>query len=443
MKFSSIFLLAAMALANPLYAQVENADAVRTLSDSAKVLESEHNYSGAINLYRKIINEFSNTEDFKIQLAKVLGWNGEYDSSIGMYQDVLRTNPSLFDAMFGLAAVTSWKGDFASSLRIYKRLLANHPANVEVLVAISRVSLWSGQNDSAITYSEKALSFDPQQKDALLIISQAFAKELNFKSSRSYLTRLLEVDPENETGVKLLRSIEDEYLNKAAVSFYNENFGPSNKYSNTIISIRYDKRVSYSAQFFGEIDSRRIFGSNDVAGIVGGAYRFSDSFSGTGEFLLGPKSSTAQRERGTVEANYSFLARFTATGTYQYLQFLGNSVNVLSPALTYYFSSENWLLLRAYFGKSNSGNSSASIVARSEFGVARDLRLQLGAFHGAELYRLFSQSILTEKATGGFLSARYRFANNYGLQADFNYTSWNSSPWNWSYAGALSLRYYW
>ncbi len=443
MKSRALLFLLLAVTGRPILAQVDNSNIVGALSDSATTLEKKHEFSGAIRVYRELIGEYSNSIGLRLRLARVLSWNGDFDSSLVVYHDILSEDPNSFEAMFGVATVTSWKHDYLGSLKLFKQLLTRYPDNVDVMVSISRVSFWDGESDSAISYSKRALALDPKQEDALLIVSQASAEKLDFESARSYLLRLMKADPDNEAGRNLLQSIRDEYLNKVTASYSGEEFGPANRYSNGTLSLRYDKTVSYSVQLFGEVDSRNTFGSKDIAGMVGGSYRFSDVFSADGDFLYGPKTSTAQREKGTIEANYSFLGSLTATGTYQYLQFLGTAVNVLSPSMSYYFTPEDWLTLSVYFGKNNSGGSSTSFLCRTDFSISDGLEMQLGAFHGTELYLLVSQFVLAESATGGFLSAKYKLASHYALQADLNYTKWTSSPWDWSYSEGLTLQYSW
>ncbi len=426
-----------------MQAQVDTLRFKSILSDSAKALEAKRDYRGAAEIYSALVKKYPDDNDLKIQFAQVLSWSGNLDSALAVYREVLSSEPNSFDALLGYATVSSWKGEYEISLKLLKGLLFQHPSNVEVLVAAARVSFWVGDLANAVKYASRIIELDHSQKDALLILAQAYEKDLNFKSSSEYVERLLRLDPDNETAKRLSSALQNEFLDKLSLGFYDENFGPANRYSNKIVSLFFDRRISYPLEVFGEIDSRDIFGSKDFAGAVGGSYKFSDVFSVYGDFLYGPNSSTAQRERGTIELNYRIFGPLSVTGSYQYLQFAGNAVRVLSPAISYYFSSNDWIMLRAYFGNSNTGGSSTSFVARANIEMTPDFQSQFGGFHGAELYRLFSQSYLTVSANGGFITGKYRFYRNYVLELDMSYTRWSSSPWKWSYAGTLNFLYQW
>ncbi len=442
MKCTLILVLTMISI-SPALGQTEDAGLAVSPIDSAKVLEKDKDFKEAIEIYRALLAKDPNDTGLRLKLARVLGWAGEYDSSLAAYNQLLASDPGLYEARFGVATVTSWKHDYPASLNMFKALLSEHPLNTDVLAAISRVSFWSGEQDSAISYARRALEIDPRQEEALLIAAQASAERLDFTTARSYLTRLLDINPGNEAGRRLLQDIKTQYLNKASLSFNADKFGPSNSYTNTLLSLRYDRTISYALQLFGEADSRYTFGSRDVAGVLGGSYRFSDYFSMDGSFLLAPQTSTAQREKGILEVNYNLGGGFVASGSYQYILFRGTAVNVLAPALSYYYTPDDWLAITVYFGRSNSGSSSTSFMGRTEFDVVGNLSALVGAFHGTSFYLLPSQLFLEQTATGGFLSLKYKFDRRYQLQANVNYTNWRSAPWAWSRSAGLALLYAW
>lgn len=413
------------------------------LLDSAKAFESKHDYRSAVQIYRTLF--LNNPPDLEAGtfLARDLSWNGMLDSSLAVYKEVLAMDHGYFDALVGYATVLSWKGDYAGSLAEMDGLLDRYPRDPHLLVLAARVSLWAGQFGRSVGYARHSLEVDSTDTDALLILAQAYDKQLDLDSANISVNRLLLLEPGNVVAGKLRAALRDEFRNKTDLNYYSENFGPENVYSNSIITLSFARRVSYHVTLSAAIASRDIFGSRDVAGTVGAAFRLSDAFVVNGEFLYGPGTSTAQRERGTVELTYAVLTPLSVSGSFQYLRFAGASVRVVSPSLEYYFSPECMFLLRGYFGSTTDRGSSASILARFNLPVSDDFQISLSGSHGAELYRLVSQSYLSVIATGGSVGASFSFTRALAAELNLNYTKWKSSPWKYSFGGSINLAYQW
>jgi len=376
-------------------------------------------------------------------VARDLSWNGEMDSSLVMYSQVLARDPGYFDALVGHATVLSWKGEYAASLIELRKLLVDQPTSRRLLVLAARVSLWSGNLGDALKFAGEAVRVDSTDTDALTIIAQADERMLDFESANELVDRILVLDPGNADAERLRVALRDEFRNKAALSLYAEDFGPDNRFSNRIVSLSLSRRVSFRVLLFAEVASRDVFGSKDVAGTVGGTLRLSDKFFVNGEFLLGPGTSTAQRERGTLEFTYRILSPLSVSSSFQYLQFEGTGVGVFSPAFDYYFTPKDMVMLRGYFGATTDQGFTASVLAKLALQVSDNLTVDMSGSHGAEFYHLVSQSYISVVATSGALGARYRLTREVAAELDLNYTGWRSSPWKHSYGGSFNLAYQW
>jgi YaiO family outer membrane protein len=414
-----------------------------SLLDSAKVLESRHDYRSAVQVYLTLLKQNEKDVEAKTLLARDLGWGGELDSSLAAYRQALVLDPEYFEALIGYATVLAWKGDYTGSMSNVIRLLGDYPGNSRLLVLAARVSLWAGSVDDAIKYASEAVRVDSASTDPLLILAQAYERNLDFDSANGFVNRLLRLDPTNATARRLSIALQDEFLNKAALNIDNEDFGPENRFSNRMISLSFTRRFSYFVQMSAGIVSRDVFDSRDVAGTLGGVFRLSDKFILSGEFLYGPGTSTSQRERGAVELTYIVLSPLSVSGSFQFLQFPGTSVGLFSPSLEYYFSPRDLVTLRGYFGATSDQGSVASVLGRLTLQLSDKVSIRLGGSHGAEFYRLVSQAYLTVIATSGTIGARYVLLRGVMADLDLNYTAFTSSPWKHNYGGSLNLAYQW
>ncbi len=443
MKRSILIMVILLPTWAALHSQEISRASRQSILDSAKVLESKRDYGSAIRAYESALKMNPEDPELMTLVARDLSWKGDMDSSLAVYNQVLVREPGYFDALVGHATVLSWKGEYAASFGELKKLLLDYPNSSRLLVLAARVSLWSGNTGDAIDFAGKAVEIDSAATDALLILAQAYERELDFESANEFVDRVLLLDPGNADAERLRVALRDEFRNKAALRIYAEDFGPNNRFSNRIVSLSLSRRVSFRVLLFAEVASRDIFGSRDVAGTVGGALRLSDKFSINGEFLLGPGTSTAQRERGTLEFTYRIMSPLSVSSSFQYMQFEGTGVGVFSPALDYYFSPRDMIMLRGYFGATTDQGSTASVLARLTLQVSDNLSILMNGSHGAEFYHLVSQSYLSVIATTGSLGAGYRFTREINAELDLNYTGWESSPWKHSYGGSFNLSYQW
>jgi YaiO family outer membrane protein len=440
--FLTALLMAAVSV-GPAYSQGTAGDPRRVMLDSAQVLESKKEYHSAMLVYLSLLSEKPGDAEIMTLFARDLSWEGNLDSSIVVYREVLRTDPKYFYARLGYATVLSWKGDYAGSLRDLMKLYRDYPENTEVLVLVARVSLWAGNVGDAAEFARHALKVDSTNTGALLLLAQSYERILDFDAARESIDKLLLIDPLNADARNMLASLREDFRNMASANLHVDDFGPDNRYSNTIMSLALTRRLSYQVTVSAGIASRNIFGSRDVAGTIGGALRVSDKFTVDGELLIGPGTSTAQRERGTLGLTYIAMSQLSVSTAFQYLQFSGTGVGIFSPSIDYRFSPDDGITVRAYFGETTDRGSSASLLARLRLQLSQSCFVSLSASHGTEYYRLFSESILSVVATGASLAAKFRLAGGFAVAADFNYTGWKSSPWKRSVGGSAGIIYQW
>lgn len=428
---------------NTAYSQNTRSLYRKAILDSAKTFESAGDFHRALLMYEKVLKENPKDLETRSYIARDLGWEGRYDSSLAVYNEVLAADPLYYDALVGHATVLSWKGRYRESLRELSRLIQRYPENPQLLVLFARISLWAGHIDDAISYAKKLIHISPADTDALLILAQAYGRKLDFRSARETVRKLLRINPENQKARRLAATLREEFRNTISVGLDAQDFGPDSRFTNKVSALTLTRRVSYNLSLFVEMESRYIFGSQDIAANVGGALRCSERVSLNGEFLFGPGTNTAQRERATVGISYSPLTSLAAAATFQYLSFQTTRVGIFSPSLEYYLSPNYSVMIRGYFGETTDHSSSAAALARLMLNPSENLRLVLNAYHGIEYNQLLSSSYLSVTATGGSAGARYSVSRNIAADISIGYTRWQSSPWKYSYRGDLGLSYQW
>ncbi|MCL5035009.1 MAG: YaiO family outer membrane beta-barrel protein, partial [Bacteroidetes bacterium] len=288
-----------------------------------------------------------------------------------------------------------------------------------------RVALWSRKWRVAIRFADRVLRIYPRQTEALLIKAIALKNEGRTDDARELAKDILILAPENPEAEGLMDEMESLYERVAIVSYYHEFFS-SSKLENAIMSAQVDQSLGYRANVRLEVEYRDLYGSHDVAVLAGMKYRLSKALYSSAQLLVGPSTQTAQRISLNIEADYALLRQASVIAGYQYMKFPSLEVNILSPAVSYYFSGDSWILLKAYFSKSSIGTSN-SFMGQGNVQLNKSVTIRLGGFTGADFYRQFSETYLANiRATGYFMELKYFFTDLFGIQIDTGHSRWST-----------------
>ncbi|MGC8595592.1 MAG: tetratricopeptide repeat protein [Candidatus Kryptoniota bacterium] len=411
------------------------------LMDSANALQKSGNLSAALSLYRKILKDYPDDMDAKVKLAQTMSWLGNLDSAIEIYSEVLRKDSLSYDSRLGLGLTLAWKKDYSKSLQILKSLMADYPRDTSVALAAARVALWSGNPQTTIQYTDKVLESYPNQCSALLIKATALVDCGCYSEARKIiraLTAILSDSPEVEA---LSQQLSQLFNNSITATYYLESYNDNNRPQNSIASMRIFHQVDKFRMVFFELQVRDFYGSRDIAGGLGGTYKFSDNLAANVGLLIGPATKAAQKLKLDMALDYRLIDGVVLSADYHYMYFPNLNVNIWSPASYFYFGSQSWILVRAYFGKSE-GGSSSSYLGKINFQVNDAVTIQLSGFSGADYFKQSIQVFQQNLIASGFVAGIKWF--NYahlGIQVDYGISRWNSGLR--SSSGDVLLIYRW
>lgn len=137
----------------------------------ARALTDQRDFSGALALYRRLLEQRPRDDDLAIEIARVLGFADRNAESAALYRQLLDFAPQRRgDVLLALAWQTLWSGEAESALALFAEALAPAPDGRTGIRAEARADAWRGLaeahqmlgrlEDALVAYG-RALEFKP------------------------------------------------------------------------------------------------------------------------------------------------------------------------------------------------------------------------------------------------------------------------------------------
>lgn len=152
-----IWILASMLCAvgyQPVHAT--DGSSSRTLLEQAKQLEQDQQYAAAIDIYRTLLRQDPENDDFRATLARLLSWQGSHAEATSLYREVIQRHPADLDVRTALARVLSWQTDRKEAKQLYEAILQEDPRHVDALQGLGDLLFWEERAIDALSYYERA-----------------------------------------------------------------------------------------------------------------------------------------------------------------------------------------------------------------------------------------------------------------------------------------------
>ncbi len=139
----------------------------------------------AIQLAKKIVDQYPGYSDVWILLGRIHSWDGKYDSASVFFEKALEQSPTYEDAYVGYLDNLFWGERYAQAEKILKR-------------AYEKLSPPSAK----ITYRKAKLAYYRKSyKEALELAEQLYGKDAKIKGLLSFIQKIKRVSISNAVGL--------------------------------------------------------------------------------------------------------------------------------------------------------------------------------------------------------------------------------------------------
>ncbi len=201
-------------IASYFYLNEEKYDKVKTLAIAIKesdskydkingyflhgfLLQKEHEYTGAIEQYKKVIE--LNPENF-LAIANIgasLAAIEDYKGAIEQYKRATELNQNLDFAYFGIGFALSALGDKKGAIEQFKKAIELFPEDANVYLYLGDELFNLGNNKEAIEQYKKAIELNPKKASAYLYMGDALFKLGDKKGAIEQYKKTIELDSKN------------------------------------------------------------------------------------------------------------------------------------------------------------------------------------------------------------------------------------------------------
>lgn len=179
-------------------------------NDAAKLLvegdqyRSHENYSGAIVIYKTILDEHPNDIHARIGLAKSYLATGKLDQARKNYEKYLLQNPYDKEVHYDLARLERFSKDRAKALEYIASYCAEHPESLDGAVLHGQLQLEDGQDAKAEEWFRKGLAIAPESSAARLGLAHVYRSRQQLDEVDGIIAEILEKEPTNREALYLL-----------------------------------------------------------------------------------------------------------------------------------------------------------------------------------------------------------------------------------------------
>ena len=152
-------------------------------------------YPAAIQTYSRVLTDYPDDRDAKVDLARLLGWNHQYAEAIKLYREVTTTTPQDIEALEGLGRVLTWSGQLQDAAKTYEQLIALSPSNAGYVLELARVQSRLGDLGEARQTYASLLALDPGNREARLQLAQLEIRQGDYADALRQFKQLLKQNP--------------------------------------------------------------------------------------------------------------------------------------------------------------------------------------------------------------------------------------------------------
>jgi len=362
--------------------------------------------------------------EYKLALARIRRRADDPDGAIALYEQVLESRPDSIPAELGIVNVMIDGGDVEGAMERLKELAEKHPDNLTVRRRIGRLYQRMGHPEKALAYFDDYLQRAPEDHEILESTANIRNRPGSYSKAARLYRRVLELDPGRQSAQERLDEIEQRERNLfetgyvfSVVDTPGDNVWQTYTARFTHLSLDGDAwwiRGQFLERY-SLVDARIGFGGTHW--IAEKAYLTANV-----DFGL-DNTFTSDFETDWEISVETPLENLWMHAQYQLLLFDTSTVNLFSPALTYYWD-RNSFHIRYFVSKDNRrpGHGQSLMIQLSTQWTDR-FDTSVGYVIGSRIH-----DIVGIQEAGGadgqsvFGHVRFRFTDEIALRLEYSHS---------------------
>ena len=411
-------------VSSPASAQsIENPD---SLFLDAIRLQREGNVDIAKLKFRRLLNEFPQYHDARVQYGRLLAWDQRFDDADVQFDSVLFVQPSHLEARFAKAQALAWSGRYRQSANILLALLEESPRSVRVLDELSNVYLRGGAPRTALRYYEQAYLLAPTDKNIMRGLARTHRKLGNDALALYWYHKLLAASPGDPEARGEIWRLTYKSQHEIRLHGSYESFPGTETAEHIVAMAEYYFSLDEDWKPFVHFSRISKFGAHESRF---GAGVYATLSPGLGMFfqaLSSPDGTVAPDFDAALELNGGVFPSIELIGGYRFMRYDTLNVHVVMPGFTWYLEDDVWMTIRGYFGWVPQVPMSGAGTLTLVFRATPSTSVRMGGFTGNELFQATSvREISTLKSSGGLVGLKSRLNTFLAAEVLYQYTSRN------------------
>lgn len=172
----------------------------------ASVLEQQHKYDEALEVYAKYLEFGVANSDVIRKLSAIYLVRGEYEEALSGYEILLESNPSDMVTKRLKAEALCYVGNYADAAASCNEILAEHPDDLALRYMYASTLAYSGDSESAVKEYASVVKGDMNNSSALFGYADVLMRLGKYPESIKVLNKVIELYPKN-TAAYLEKSL--------------------------------------------------------------------------------------------------------------------------------------------------------------------------------------------------------------------------------------------
>ena len=362
--------------------------------------------------------------EYKLALAGIRRRSDDPDGAIALYERVLESQPDSIPAQLGIVDVMITDGDLEGAMKRLKELAGEHPDDLTIKRRIGRLYQQMGEPEKALAYFNEYLQAVPQDSEVLESTANIRNRPGSYSKAARLYRRVLELDPEREGVQERLDAIEESKrdLLEAGYQFSVVDTPGDNVWQT--YTVRYTHLLLDGDAWWIRGQFLERYSLVDARIGFGGTHWIAEKAYVTGNVDFGLDNTfTSDFETDWELSLETPVKNLWMHAQYQLLLFDTSTVNLFSPALTYYWE-RNSFHIRYFVSKDNHrpGHGQSLMIQLSTDWTDR-FDTSVGYVIGSRVH-----DIVGVQDAGGadgqsvFGHMRFRFTDDFALRLEYSHS---------------------
>jgi YaiO family outer membrane protein len=375
-------------------------------------------------IYAALTSQFLSAQDEE-QTARNLVSHQHFAEARTLYKQLLERDTENIEYQIWIARLSAWMKDYDAAIEIYDRVIERQPRNAEALVGKASVRMWQHRFADAAEIMSQAEKAAPEDPDVQLAMGRLYHYQSQERLAAERISRVLKLDPDNGEAKDLRREISLPQAVELHIGYAQDRFSFTTPGNMGFLNAGYAGEVTrFNLQYeeWNRFEQRVRRAGFNVTRKYGSHWWL------RGGATLGPGAVVVPRQEYTGGVSRSLPRRFAIDVDYQFLRFRAADVQLINPAISYYFAKPVWVTATAY-GSSTAWRegvqprrTNGSGLLQVYHQVARPIVLHAGYARGSESFQALSVDRLGVFGANTYLAgSEFRVTRAYSFELFYAY----------------------